>query len=136
MQQLFALSYLDVLRNVSGLGFLWALYILYPYRHNHAIPLVRAGIAIVLMAGALYRLSNEGGFEFHTPAFLTLTTLFVTLKIANTNTLPAMLIQVSCIGSTIITLLTSGIDTLFITSLSAMIFWFMLDIALPEEIHN
>lgn len=69
MIQLSSLTLHDVVRNLSGLGFFWALWMMFPYRHNHAIPLLRSGAAIAFMAAGLYMLSDKGLVEFHTPCF-------------------------------------------------------------------
>lgn len=60
MIQLSSLTLHDVVRNLSGLGFFWALWMMFPYRHNHAIPLLRSGAAFAFMAAGLYMLSAEG----------------------------------------------------------------------------
>ncbi|MCU7965370.1 MULTISPECIES: hypothetical protein [Shewanella] len=136
MIQLPSLTLHDVVRNLSGLGFFWALWMIFPYRHNHAIPLLRSGAAIALMAAGLYRLSDTGLVEFNTPAFLALATLLVTTKMDNTNTFPAMVIQNVFLGSTLISLFIYGIGTVVITCTSAAIFLYILNKAMPEDIHN
>ncbi|ABK50367.1 hypothetical protein Shewana3_4150 (plasmid) [Shewanella sp. ANA-3] len=88
------------------------------------------------MAAGLYRLSDTGLVEFNTPAFLALATLLVTTKMDNTNTFPAMVIQNVFLGSTLISLFIYGIGTVVITCTSAAIFLYILNKAMPEDIHN